>query len=522
LTDSPKEDAARALAAELAARAQTTDAPIRTTLRELRSTLGNQRMTLARRQQLESALRQAGLDPPSLDTVELDEPLTIVRRPLPSRWTRWRRHPVPRTSKQIVVFVVAVMTFAVTVNEFLPMVHHASPEPMTGDLNIAVARASGGIDVEAGDALAASLRRTIGGLVRAAPGRGGGGVQPDVEVSGPERSDIGADASVEARTGQAAALAARRKADVVVYVRVARRGSQTLIVPALYLSATRLAGAEELAGTYELAPIDIGSVPVDSAIAARAQVRQAVSEQVRGLLDLSYGTSLFAQRDWQAARLRLQAAARTWDAGAPGALVQVFLGNIAGQLADLDGAADAYNNALRLDPRFHRARFGLAEVSLHRAEGKCERRSDAIALRSAARRFAALPDVETRPTTLPGDAYSLRAWLGRGRVDMCLSQIGVADRWAAARASFHHVLDLAAPHDDRFATEQAEAHAGLGLAAMPTGPDAPGARAAYIEALRQYRLAEQTPLPERRRVFRAFMVHIERRLDNANDKRRIR
>jgi tetratricopeptide (TPR) repeat protein len=512
-SDPPRpDDVHGSLAAGLAEEARAAGEPIRTTLRGLRSALGEQRMTLARRQELEAALRAAGLDPPTLDRVGLDEPLVIPVRRGPSLWRRLRRHPVPRTVKRIVGLVVAVLAFAATVAQLWPLVHHAPPGPMTGDLNLAVAQVSGGPDADAGNALAASLSRTLGDLVRGAEK---GATQPDVQVRGPERSDIVATASGPERTGQAAALASRLKADVVIYVRVARRASHTLIIPTIYLSAERLSGAEELASTYELAPIDAGDVPLDSAITARARVRQDVAHRLGGLLDLSYGLSFFAEGDWKAARQRFRAAADVWTAGAPGALAEVLLGNAEGKLHDLDRAERAYDAALTVDQGFDRARLGLAEVSLQRADGGCARNTDEKALLTASGRFAALTRVAAPAPapSLPADAFSLRAWLGRGRTDACLSQIGVTDRWAAARTSFRHVLELAGRHEGRFAAERAEAHAGLGLAAMPAGPRAPGARAAYAEARREYGRAEQlSPYADRRKVFGDFVTYIDQRL----------
>jgi hypothetical protein len=89
----------------------------------------------------------------------------------------------------------------------------------------------------------------------------------------------------------------------------------------------------------------------------------------------------------------------------------------------------------------------------------------------------------------------------------------VADRWATSVAALTAAIVVGERRPVRFRSELAEAHAGLGLAALPTGPRARGAHAAYVRARTEYQKAViLTDDDARKRTFSSIIAYIDRRL----------
>ena len=173
------------------------------------------------------------------------------------------------------------------------------------------------------------------------------------------------------------------------------------------------------------------------------------------------------------------------------------MGNTLGKLGRIEDAGRAYERALALKPRWLRPRLGLAEVALHRAQHGCGAKTSLPALVAARHGFAIL--------VVPGDdlvrrAVRIRAQLGVARSDLCRSRVRPAMS-ARARAELRGVIAAIGLDTRSFGAQAAEAHAGLGLLALPREDEVadPGR---LRTAIREYRAAATlTDDPARQRFF---------------------
>lgn len=460
---------------------------------------------------LEQALRRVGVEPSSpLAELELDAPLALalVQAGPRQRARRWVAHPLARRVRLTVVLAAGVLGATAAVVQLWPLLHPRTPGRMSGDLNVAIAGFGGpGTSAEDGRLLAASVTRSIAGALAV---RRADASAPDVQVRQALRS-FPAAATAGARGAGAARLAAQLGADVVIYGHVVKRQGHTEVTPEVYVDPARLIGAEELAGPYALATIDAGYLSVTDAVAARAGVRLALSRQLRPLSYFAGALSWFNGGAFGRTRRLLLTATRVSAHERYAGLLQMFLGNADGKLGRMHEAQQAYRAALRAPQVRERARLGLTEIALHRAQAGCGLRTRAAPLFAVARSFERVGAGATRGT-LPGAALGLRAELGAGRVDLCLSQAGLADRWRPATRRMRAVIAAGDGERDRFARELAEAHAGLGLALLPSGPRAPHAAVSYRRARTEYRTAAALAVDaDRRRTFEKIVRYIDTR-----------
>ena len=415
---------------------------------------------------------------------------------------------------------------------FDPHVHERlfGPEPMSGDLNIAVAQfgvdpAGRSPDTER-EAAALSqsvydfLNTEVKGFTSAITTSAGAG-QLAFDLREPGR--IGRiDGLDPASRGQAAkALAQRIRADVIVYGNVAGEAGHIRLQPELYLSDRSLVLAEEMAGQYDFGQAlrssgDIGANPV-----ARAEFRSRLEARIRAIAQFVIGLGYFALRDYPAAKAYFAAAAANpnWSDTDGKEVLYFFMGNTAVGLHAWDDAGANFARSLAIQPEYARSRLGAAEVVFQRAHADCSPGlADAAGLQKAADGFqdALAAKIQPALSNVPTNVA-----IGLGRTYLCQSQAGFAQRWGDAAAELQKVVDAYNAGNQRIKEEAVEAQANLGLIQIlkPAAGDRRAQLGAAVEAYESaIRLDREldVPRPQRQAVFQVWQGFAYVKLDDCD------
>jgi tetratricopeptide (TPR) repeat protein len=446
--------------------------------------------------------------------------LRPVSLPTPVRLT-WatRRQWIRQQMNPRGVFRAAFATLTVTATVLsvywglVPFLEGSpAPRPMTGDFNVAVAdfglqRDDRVEESEAGRELAQSFSdRLVGAL---APLNTSGF---DLQVRPPTEVDTLKGATPEERAREAEKQSRRIKADLIVYGTVEPDGSGSSFTPEFYLSAAKLVKAEELIGKHDLGAPVRTSEDFTRSVIARRDLRDRLLGRTGALANFVVGLSYYAGERLEEAAIHFESA-RT----APGLddadgkeVLYLFLGNVAGKRNDLPTAEAHFARALELEPEYARAQIGAGSVLFQRSHRGCEPDDvDAPGLLRALELYRSAERARDQP---PLADISTKAAFGQGQALLCLSNARVADHWAEARVAFERVIGEYGGRNERVRNTAAEAHAGLGLVALPSAA-APDARERYERALHEYdRAAEVTLLDERRAFFHSMRGFILSRL----------
>lgn len=415
---------------------------------------------------------------------------------------RLRRLAVPRGPVGIavrLVILLAMVLGGVSLGQVLSGPGNG-PGAMTGNFNIAVAE-FGAVDANgravaspAADALAADvherLRDELSGIAEE-------GFSVQLRSPG-ETGKLGGPTPLR-RAAAAAELAGRMKADVVVYGTL-ELSDPSGFRPEFFVSATKLPGAEELFGQYDLGSRvevrgDISSNPV-----VQRDLREQVLGRARALAEFILGLSYLAVSQPGPALEHLEAArdAPGWDERDGKEVLLVMLGHAAARTGDLDKAKAAFDQALALEPEYSRAQIGQADLIFQRARGHCGGATDVDGLRRALAAFERASKAKVQPVL---SDVPLKAAFGQGRVELCLSQAGIERWWGPAEAKFERVVDAHAKGNRRLRELAADSHANLGLIHLPAVGDA-GAEARYRRAESDYaRAIELTRDDSRKALF---------------------
>lgn len=398
---------------------------------------------------------------------QLDEKITIRRRSWLQRLWHQVFRPLSSGVRALIWLLGAILTVLAC---YALLSAGGATRQMSGDVNVMVASFLDPRSPAYGEGLSESIARSLK-TSSLSPGLSG---PLDLQVRGPVSGEPPS-SPAEARD-----LAWRNGAQVLVYGSVTYRRGRFVANPRLFVDPRWLLGAEELGGSYALGPIDLGSAPAHNAAVGRVRLRQVIANRLSGLSDFALALGWFDLGRWRSALTRLQRV-RSDGMSQLAALASVFEGNSAGKLGWLAKAHKAYEAALKQDGNLERARFGLTEVSFHRAGRGCGDRAEMRGLQKASARFRAIA-ARADGKTLATAALHLRAVLGWARTDYCLSQAGLANRWHSARLGFRRVLHLTSDWGMRFRSEMAQAHGWLGFAMLPTSFEVSGAAAAYHRA----------------------------------------
>jgi len=439
------------------------------------------------------------------------KPLTWWQRPL----ARFRRlAPVWR----VAVFVISVLA-AVAIQRGAEAVIQAAqgPSRMTGDYKVVVtefdARDASGRPVRSQVAsdlsvsLAETLQEDLEGVEAAR-----------IKVRPPGEAGRLPGMSDEDRALAAKDLAERIDADIVIYGWL--DASRTTLQPEFYVRERVLSEAQELVGSFRLGSPISGAAPIDEEAAAAIRVRETLVSRARALSELVVGLSFFRTSEFAQAERHFDVALGSpgWPDGDGKEILYLFRGSTAGVLGQLSQAADWYNQALKLNPDFARAKLGLAEVRFQESKGTCEKGDvEADGLRAARESYRDTLNATDQPASANVGA---KAHLGIARVDLCISQAELEDAWAEASAEAGMVVTAFEAGDDSLRQLAAEAHGVRAISALP-GVGDPDADAKFHVAEGEYRQAiALASRPDRLAAYHAGLGYALGRLGQLDDARR--
>lgn len=221
-------------------------------------------------------------------------------------------------------------------------------------------------------------------------------------------------------------------------IRISETGTE--ISTGIFVNPSRVPDAPELSGWYKVSePFLTGrSIDSDGNLEARGELRVALSSALVTLLELASALESLDIRDYSTAIERFEALLKKDSEGkyaiVPEHLVHLFLGNAHGRAACLDStpcqpeglslAERSYDRALELDRGSLRARVGLAEVALQRAQGNCSSNMppDIADLATARRMYQ-----KARTAASASGIVWAKASLGISRIDACLVSAAIGD-----------------------------------------------------------------------------------------------
>jgi hypothetical protein len=465
--------------------------PVTTTLRALREPHpGWERMTGVRRRALHEALVARGVVVRGdIRTAALDASLTFEGAAQVTLRVRARKAAVKRVCKVLTVagLILTPISFALDV-----WPHDAQPPPPSSAdaLKVAVGKVVvDGDPVVEGSALADSIED---GLSRE-------GAAPGVQLLSSDEVDAPTGKTASERATEAAKIASRIGADILVFSRVASVAGRTVVHTEVYIDPHRLPGAEEIAGLHPLEDVVPGQAPIVGRAVARA-VRAQVLADVDAAAHLAAGIDSVDVGRWGPASRAFRTAARIWKGRRGAGLAHLLVANSEGKRGRLDAAHREYLAALRDGGTAGRARLGLSEIALHRAAGECFDRAAAPALDDVARGFSKVSRSAARERA-GSESLALRAHLGAARANLCAAQSGATDPHVASK-EFREVIRIAGQHPGEFHSETAEAHAGLGLAMLTAGTGS----TRPTDVREQYEMARELATDEARQAAFREMV----------------
>ena len=367
------------------------------------------------------------------------------------------------------------------------------PPPMSGELNIAVARFSA-FDDRGHQAPSASAHGLADSVFRF--------LQPqfnrlkklgfDIQTRAPQDTGVVDTWSTEERSKRLAELSDATNANIVLTAKVVDSEGDTTIIPELFVAGPGLDGASELEGYHQLGSVNIIG-DLDSNMVTRRDLRNELLANIRGSAQFIAALSFYYKRQYGEAVREFGIAEPQFDHATGRKLLYIFLGNAAGKQKNWSDANRYYRQALRIDPRYGRAQLGLAELTFQRARGSCERsKANAADLKKAEEMYQ-----DALRHGSPGADLPTKVALGLGRVYICLSQAEVTDRWAEARAQLSKVVEEYARGNQHLREYASEAHAALGFTYFPP-EGATAAETQYRRAADEYNKAIRLSLDKQR------------------------
>jgi hypothetical protein len=173
----------------------------------------------------------------------------------------------------------------------------------------------------------------------------------------------------EERAREAAALARRIKANIVIYGNHRVDESPASFRPEFYVASLDSGDIDELVGRYELG--DPIPVPADADSSFRLfEANQVLAARTEALTFFTAGLVLESARQFEAASTAFQRALAVehWDEDQGKEMIYLFLGREATLLDQDEEAEKALWMALELDPGFSRAYFGLGNLRYRAAK----------------------------------------------------------------------------------------------------------------------------------------------------------
>jgi tetratricopeptide (TPR) repeat protein len=319
--------------------------------------------------------------------------------------------------------------------------------------------------------------------------------------------DVATDVGLYARPDNLADLLEMWDAHIVVSATLESLGearghsSKSVFDVEFVLRSAPFARSDHVVGSYELGePLEFNG-SFDSVI-VRDELRDTTERRVCILAHLLEGVSAYREGPeyFDQARVSLLASAEAdgcddreaRDAAEGREIAYLFLANIDMIDGHLKAAGKHFEDSLRLNPDFTRARFGLAEVKFQQALTECEASPKAAVaqLREALQlNEDALSEYDRAidDGRVPATPYiRTQARVQRGRIELCLAFATGTGQKAATRAFEDAISDYGEfdPSDEwgRLSDLTAEAHAGLAVIAIGI-PDLAKARTHLNDAI---------------------------------------
>lgn len=301
------------------------------------------------------------------------------------------------------------------------------------------------------------------------------------------------------RRSAAAELAGKTGADLLLYGKITSDGALLSVQPELYLAASALPRAEELAGRLELEPIEKDLTRPDAALALRGEVA-SLGRQLAGLLLL---ISHYDSERWEQA-LEVVTDLRS-DGFREEGLLAVLEGNLLGKLGRHEDAVLAYESALD-SPYAERARLGLAQALYSEGvddAGGCGAETSVDLVEESLNDYRALQD------TVEDDGGNVRvkAQFGEARARYCLLIATGQGTGEPVRELLTDVVAAyeAAPTDGDLRELAAEAE---GLLGILVGRPAGSSNEAEEAVSHLDRAIDLSVFTERRIVFHRFKAQL--------------
>jgi tetratricopeptide (TPR) repeat protein len=256
----------------------------------------------------------------------------------------------------------------------------------------------------------------------------------------------------------------RRNADIVISG-VVRGGPRAAIQLEFYIGGNRLGEAVELTGYHLVSEINLAGMAV--ATPARETAMFLARADANWYVSLLKAVGDYATGNYEKA---VESLARLTKHGTtPQRLVVLLLiGNSWGRLDHLEKSAHSYNEALKLDPEYPRAKLGSIEIryqsTIRRNSCSDLTEDEQQQLARTEEMYAEISKARYAESDIPD--VDARASFGIGRVRLCRMVAGSQTDFDLALESFKFVASRYETHPDHvwLRTMASDAHANIGLA----------------------------------------------------------
>lgn len=234
---------------------------------------------------------------------------------------------------------------------------------------------------------------------------------------------------------------------------------------------------------------------VGESLATQVRISNKLATSVEAVTDLLFGLGELESEHPASARRLLNHVLANGAVTQGAEVLYLMRGHALAVEHNDERARASYMRALAIRPNFARARFALAALEFRRGAADCTRgRVYAAKLRRARREFAAIA-----PDAAP--VLRAKALFARARVDVCLSQAGLARRFDTARKTLIGVVSAYRRGVPEIRAEAAESLGWLAFIALPSRTASGRAPAGIAAAVRNYRAAASLAVDPSRRQF---------------------
>lgn len=337
---------------------------------------------------------------------------------------------------------------------------------MTGEWNIAVTSfdLSGASGISSGDA--AEISEVFFNSFKAEMDTLGSSSSLAVQYLGPDTLGKIGGSNAEERAQNAAELAHKVNADIVIYGAITQTGEGLTLQPEFFVDTRNLQEAAEMVGQHSLGSgiaIVAGAedLPTQRALnlelSRRAEVFSLITRGLSDYFTHNYtdALDLFTQANQE----------RYWDYPDGREVVYLFQGNAAGRANDLEQAKVAYLKALEVDADYARAYVGLGGVAYSEALLKVTSDQFTPDLDKFKLALDFYDQALTAKNASPTADIPAKVAFGRGQVYL-MEWFAGQDTLALAQRSFMEVLGFYdGGNNPRLQEMASETHARLGIIA---------------------------------------------------------